>query len=239
MTDQFPQNHPHPSQPEPQPQPQPQPAPKPAGYQRPSPETLRARRLKREEGFEFVLHATTDDQGNPTVVRARRPDLFDADNLASLPDKHQRAVFDLITYTEQQEGKAQTADEREALARMGVGDMARQFGNMTQMADAYVLLGFMEPRVYATAAEADEKGGLWIKDIELADRIAFMNHVDDARGGAAEQVSTFPSGPDGAVDAGPAGTPVSGAGVAQPDHPPTGPADAIGTVGGGGTGTGA
>lgn len=190
---------------------------RPVSYQRPNPADLRARRRQREEGFEFVLHATTDANGNPTVVRAKRPDIFDADSLGSLPQQHQQAVFDLITETERAERSATTDDEREAMQRMSVADFARSYGNVAHIADAYVLLGFIEPRVYATAAEADEKDGLWVKDIEFADRMAFMTHVTEMQQGAAAQAATFPARPDAAVDAGPAGTPVSGAGVAQPD----------------------
>src|SRR5690606_23665460 len=39
------------------------------------PAKLRARKAREREGYDFILHATTDDEGNPTIVRVRRPSL--------------------------------------------------------------------------------------------------------------------------------------------------------------------
>jgi hypothetical protein len=177
-----------------------------------NPASLRARRQKREQGFEFTLVATTDDEGEPTIVRARRPEIFDADSMALLPDYMQQSIFQLISATEEAEG-----DVRDEIAGMPLSDIARNFGNVAHIADAYCVLGFIEPTCCATADEADAKGGVWVKDIEFADRMNFMNHCADMQKRAAADVASFPERPHGLVDAGSAGTALPDAGLPQPD----------------------
>lgn len=158
---------------------------------------LRDRRRYRTEGVPFTLTATTDGEGNPTVVRVRIPDILDADTLDMLPDALRAEVFSTIEEVE----KANTAamrnvkqgGEGEAVTAMSTAELASRFGNLSKMADAYVIAGFIEPRVYATPEEADEHGGAWVKDIEFVDRMAFFTYCTDNERGAASLAKPFPA----------------------------------------------
>lgn len=218
MNDQYPTNNPHQPQPydpvaqayqpapeTPAPAPQPEPAPEPAPT-RLDPAALRARKRREQEGYDFILRATTDEHGNPTVARVRRPDIFDADTLEGLPDAIQTRIFGVIEEAE----KAESAGGPQAMEESVTELLKRNYGAFAAMADAYVIAGFIEPRVYPTAAEADANGGLWVKDIERADRIAFYHHCTGMVTEATEGVAGFREQPHDAVDAGPAGPEVSG-----------------------------
>jgi hypothetical protein len=183
------------------------------------PAKLRAKKAREREGYDFILHATTDDEGHPTIVRVRRPSLFDADELLALPTDLQNAIFTMIEETEQAEGKQAESDEGDAqLAReRSLRETFQQYGNVGEMAKAYCLLGFLEPRCYATAEEADANGGVWVRDIEMEDRIAFLNHCTETLREASATVVPFRGRPDGAVDPRPAGAAVSGPGEPEPD----------------------
>lgn len=202
--------------PEPGPAPQPEPAPVQAGPKRLDPAALRARRQREAAGYDFVLRATTDEDGNPTVARVRRPDIFDADEIGKLPQHMQHAIFRLIEEAEAQEGKTPGATVEESVVDL----LARNYASFATLADAYVIAGFIEPRVYATAAEADTNGGVWVKDIERADRMAFYHHCTGMRTEAAESLTNFRDRPADDVDAGPARQTVPG----QPaEHAPGAP----------------
>lgn len=162
---------------------EPAPEPKPLDIS-----TLRKRRIKREEGFEYILNSTTDEHDNPmpTTVRARIPDILDTTTLNSLPESLRTAIFDLTRTVEEMDGKA-----KEEVENMPTADLVKNFGDLSQMADAYVIAGFIEPRVYGTAEEADENGGAWVSDIPWADRIAFFEYCSRRERGAAQSLRGF------------------------------------------------
>jgi hypothetical protein len=191
----------------------------PRGPRRLDPAAARRRRQAREAGFEFTLVNTTDDEGFPSVVRAKLPQIFDAETLASLPSELRQEIFKVVESVEEIEiGK--TPDERQAaLDGLSTADIVQQFGNIAHVVDAYCIAGFQEPRCYATAEEADEQGGVWVRDIEFADRMAFFEFCSRRERGGASVVKPFPDGPAAPVGAGSAHSPVSGAGLAEHGAP--------------------
>ncbi len=243
MTDQYPQNNPYQPQPvAPQPMSQgdpathqfvaPTPAPAPPVQADPQPtpldpEALRRRRNKRAEGFPFTLFDTTDEYGNPTTIRAKLPQIFDAGTLADLPADLRRSIFELVEATEDKEGKE--TDEERDVNKMSTRQLAEEFGSLAQIVDAYCITGFVEPRCYATVEEADNNAGVWVKDIEFTDRMRFFEHCTSKERRAVADVTPFPDGrpvaPVGTGSADPtvpgADQPVSGA-EAQPATPTPG-----------------
>ena len=108
-----------------------------------------------------MLHATLDEEGNPSLIRARLPQLFDAETLASLPAEMRREVFLMVEQVEKLEGSQATAGFPGSVEGMSMKELADSFGSMTHVVDAYCITGFVEPRCYATPEEADAKGGVW------------------------------------------------------------------------------
>ena len=179
------------------------------------PSVARKRREQREQGFDFVLHATLDEEGNPSLIRARLPQLFDTETLASLPAEMRREVFLMVEQVEKLDG-SQTPGGVGAIEGMSMKELADSFGSMTHVVDAYCITGFVEPRCYATPEEADAKGGVWVRDIEFADRLAFFNHCSAQEKGATAQVKPFPDGRSvSAVGVGSADSALSGADLAE------------------------
>lgn len=219
MTDQYPQDTPIGSdqQAEPAYDAIPPQAPTPIARRQPKrldPKAARARRAQRNATFEFPLPNTLDEDGTPTSALARRPALLEADELRHLPDHMQQSIFKLMEQTEAFEGMDTAGQEAQ------VATLARSYGSIADMADGYVLRGFVEPKVYATAEEADAEGGVWLYDIALDDRMAFFDLCTNARERAAQTAAPFRDGSVGAVPARPAGDAIPGAGEPEPDPAP-------------------
>lgn len=216
VTDQYPQNNPHQPQPEGQPTDAQVVTPITEQRRRPrrfNPAVARKRRQERNATFEFVLENTLDEEGNPTSALCRKPNIFDAEELLQLPKHIQGEVFQLIEETQKAEGEFQQSGKDPSLS-----EMAEQYGSLTTMADAACLAGFIDPRLYATEEEADANGGVWVKDIDFQDRMAFFNLITGEQREAAASVAGFHQGPMGDVRAGSTGDPVPAAG--QPEHHP-------------------
>jgi len=193
------------------------PIPTVKGPKRLDPAAARKRRQAREQGFDFVLQSTLDDDGNPSIVRARIPQLLDADSLSMLSADMRREIFKMIEEVQQMEGFATGNGAEAVVASMQADELADTFGAITKVVDAYCVMGFVEPRCYFTVDEADAKNGVWVRDIEFSDRLAFFNHCSQQERGAAAKVTPFPDGqPVSVVGAGPVDPAVSGAG--QPEH---------------------
>lgn len=197
------------------------------------PAALRAKRAKRLAGETFVLEHTDDE---PVEVRVRRPDIFDADVLLSFPTTMQEAIYNLIEQTQRLEGNATNRDEVASEIRdMPLDQVIKTYGSASRIARAYCIAGFIEPRCYATAEEADREGGIWVEDIAHADRMAFMTWCNNPTKEAAATVAeTFPDEPAAGEWTGPAGTPVPGADVPGAHHHAPGDAGRGGDVPGGG-----
>ena len=172
-----------------------------------NPASLRARRANRERGFVFVLEETLDEDGNPSSARVRMPSLFDAQTLASLPDELRQEVFKLV---EAVEGNPAMAEDR---AELSVTEVAKYLGSVAHLVNAYCIAGFIEPRCYATAEEADARGGVWTDDIEFNDRMRFFEFCSARQKGGSAQAKPFPDGqPVSPVGTGPVAPAVSGTG---------------------------
>ncbi|MGN6033534.1 MAG: DUF7391 family protein [Thermomicrobiales bacterium] len=181
---------------------------------------FRARRNRQpDDVFEFVLENTRDGDGNPLSVMARIPNFEDIDALSKLPNTLQAAMFEML---EKLQGAQQEIDETGA----GADDAAaisrfamENLGNMVASANAWVIMGFVEPKVYLDLDEADAKDGVWINDIEFPDRLAFMNLAHGNHQEASQKVVPFRSGQNGDVRAGSAGAAVPGSGEPEPGDP--------------------
>lgn len=183
----------------------PKPQPKPLDLA-----TLRKRRARREDVFPFTLIHTTDDDGNPTIVKAKMPNIFDVDGLADLPAHLRGEIVRLIEVVEGMEKEGKPVEE------MDTRTAVENFGSIAHMADAYVISGFVEPRVYATPEEADKQGGAWVRDIESADRMAFFHYCTNREGRGVADVKTFRSGSVSHVGDGSVDSPVSRPDQSQP-----------------------
>jgi len=178
---------------------------------------FRARRNRQpDDVFEFVLENTRDGDGNPLSVLARIPNFEDIDALAKLPSTLQAAMFEMLNtlqgvQTEVDASNA-TPEEAAALSRFALENL----GNMVASANAWVIMGFVEPKVYMDLAEADANDGIWINDIEFPDRLAFLNLANGNHQEASQKVVPFRAGQNGDVRAGSAGAAVSGDGESEP-----------------------
>lgn len=134
-----------------------------------------AKKIKQREdiGYEFVLLNTLDDDGNPATARVRRINVLDRAVIGALPKAMGQKVLEaqIERARAQQELRNRVkAGERPDLTKVILREMYRN----EELADAYVIAGFIDPRVYATEEEADQKGGVWVEAINQADRTAYM-----------------------------------------------------------------
>jgi hypothetical protein len=172
-------------------------------------EAAQRRRVKQDEGFEFILENTLDEDGNPFSVRARIPSPHNPDDLMRAPADLQRYIFDVMS-------KAEKAGP-EAMNAPGIDpdDFEANIEKINEAEDAirfYIVMGFVEPRAYSTVEEAEEQGGIWWKDVEYFDRVAFVAHCTSQTKAVAAAVKPFRAGQDGVVHNPPAGKDVSGDG---------------------------
>ena len=167
----------------------------------------RSRRKLRTEGVDFPLVGTVDDDGNPTVARVRVPDLLDLGSLTKMPSVVQKIVQDRINEVEPGDAPPEPLD------MLDLDDPENLMGQIEAQGEAvntFVVLGFLEPKVYATEAEADEHEGVWVEDIDFMDRVRFVNWCTERMGDPNEIVAPFRQKPADAVPAGSTGRPVSG-----------------------------
>lgn len=137
-----------------------------------------------------------------TTVRVRRLTLQDLIALDAIPTSAQATVDAMI------EGSLN--DDGSTKAELTTRDLFKQLGGATagirlqaELADAAVVIGFVDPRVVRTEDEiSDPETTVWIQDIDRRDRLAFWEWVN--AGEAAEAGATaaiFPQ-PAAAPDAG-------------------------------------
>ena len=168
------------------------------------PGALRKRRAERLATVTYVLQNTEDE---PVEVTVKRPDIFDADTIRALPTHLSASIFKLMEETRKHEGELSEDELRE----QPIDHLINNYGNSSDMAEAFVLAGFVEPRAYDTPEEADREGGVWVKDVAFSDRIAFMNWCNGRAKEVTDPVAeTFPEGPGEDRGAGPDGAAVSG-----------------------------
>lgn len=189
--------------------PSPSPAPAPAPVKTPTrlnPSRLRARREQENRGQDFTLYATTDDDGNPTVVTVKRPSLFDSQNIKMLPTTLQRSLMELVNRTEEAGGEV-AGDDLDVLIE--------NFSDAGDIARIYCIFGFLEPRCYGDLDEAIEKDGVFVDDIDESDRLRFMGWCQGRVREVSEPLEAFRPGSHDDVSDRPAGAPVSEIGESE------------------------
>lgn len=177
-------------------------------------QTADAGEQQNEQGWVFILRATTDGDGNPQKALVRKIGLDQLLEMGTLPKGLQNQLSKLFEDS-QDRGKKRKKNRRD------FATVAKQFAESTPLANAYVLVGFIEPRVYLTKADAEANGGVHIDQIKRSDRMAFMNACDGASEDAMERLAPFRGKPIVDVHGGPAGATVSGDGQSQPHPEPT------------------
>lgn len=133
-----------------------------------SPSIARKAHEDRTRGWTFTLNHTRDEDGQPTEALVRRVNMMDKDMLASLPKAIQQKLFEL------QIERARRQQKNEKEQALNVSTVVRELGRTRETANAFVIAGFIEPKVYATEAEAVRNDGVWVEDIDVSDRLIFM-----------------------------------------------------------------
>jgi hypothetical protein len=143
--------------------------------------TARARAEREEKGWIFTLTRTVDDDGDPQEAHVRRVTMLDRTMIGALPRSMQTRLIELTSGRDNTPTKEMTPQQ--LMRRMGRGE---------ELADAYCVAGFLDPKVYATLEEAETYDGVWVKDIDIADRFAFMNACDAVSEEAMAKLKPFP-----------------------------------------------
>lgn len=81
-------------------------------------------------------------------------------------------------------------------------DLERNQARQEELANGLCVAGFLEPRLTETQAEADaanDEGVLWVGEIAIQDRLAYLQTVMNPESEAAKAMAPFPeAGPSGA-----------------------------------------
>lgn len=160
--------------------------------------------LRREErGYQFPLpwtagvysleDAPLNDRGQPdrtmigvakAVARVRRIPLADLANVVGLTSDMQATILDVFRILREGKGlDLETWDE-----------VSKSQAKNRDLANGLVMLGFLEPRVVATAEEADAlgEGAIPVEEIDVRDRLRYLNHIVQPEGEAARSMRPFP-----------------------------------------------
>ncbi len=149
-----------------------------------TPEKARATRAANLEGHVFMLHRT----GGKALVR--RLSLTDRAMVGHLPARLQRKVWEMVS--ENSKGTA-------ALESDGSLNPAQALNNLKRaeaVADAYLVAGFIKPRVIFTEADRESPGDVLVEEIEVTDKQAYVLWCEGDEKEAANRVAGFPSRQD-------------------------------------------
>jgi len=119
------------------------------------------------QGFIFTLNHTLDEDGKPMDAVVRRVTFADKEFFHGLPKSIQNQLINLNL--ERVRRQRETTPET-----ITPSTFMRQLGSTREMANAYCIAGFVDPRVYATEADADRFDGVWVEDIDVNDRMVFL-----------------------------------------------------------------
>lgn len=158
---------------------------------------------RKKNGFWFLLQHTRDEDGEPMEALVHRVNFLDKETLVHLPKAVQTRLININLERIKKRGEM-TKDTLTAQA------FVREMGRSREMADAYVCAGFIDPKVYPTQAEADLMDGVWVEDIDVADRMIFSAVCEGSWEEAMTVLTPFSVGPDADVEAGEAVGPVPG-----------------------------
>jgi hypothetical protein len=157
---------------------------------------------RKRKGFWFTLQHTRDEDNEPMVALVHRVNFLDKDTLGHLP----KAIANKLLSMNVERARRRS----EGPPQINEKTLLREMGKSREMSDAYVCAGFVEPRVYMTEAEADLMGGVWVEDIDVADRMVFLAVCEGSWEDALTVLTPFLDETDGPVEAGEAEPPVPG-----------------------------
>lgn len=134
-------------------------------------DTARRRMDQEAKGYWFLLRNTRHpDTQEPQRIYVRRVTLLDRATIGNLPRQLQERIIAITRAAATNQG------DQEKIAK--VQQVMRNLGRSEEVADAYMVAAAIEPRVYASLDEADRLGGLWVKEIDINDRHAFVAACD-------------------------------------------------------------
>lgn len=163
----------------------------------------KAGKVREERGYQFPLpwtagvyaedDAPLDDKGKPdrskvgearAVARVKRIPLANLASIAGLTSEMQDTVLEVFRML--REGKGYDFETWAEITR----NQERQ----RELANGLVMLGFIEPRVVGSEAEADAlgEGAVWVEEVDIRDRLAYLSHVVQPNGEAAKSMRPFP-----------------------------------------------
>lgn len=155
---------------------------------------LRERQARQAAGFRFPLEVTGG------VAQVRIPNLADRAFMARLPQETQRLLARHL-FEASQEARPTPKTPQEALAAL-----TESLADQEALANAFCRVGFLRPRLVETEAELDASDPYcWlVTDVNIEDRIAFLELCLEGERRAAQRLAPFPGGPVDALQAQPA-----------------------------------
>lgn len=129
-------------------------------------------KAQRETGFKFTLQYTLDEDGNQTEAIVRIVSVFDPEMLGAMP----KALSAKIIQINQERARRQAAQQGnpQGQEQVNTATVLRELGRTKEMATAYCVAGFIDPKVYMTREAAEAQGGVFVDDIAYEDRAIFM-----------------------------------------------------------------
>lgn len=117
--------------------------------------------------FTYKLARTSLTEGYEVVAVVRFPSFADKARIDALPSGLRKRAAELMFANTSTPGRVDP-----------VSNMDRTTSRGREVANLYCVVGFEDPKVYFTAEEADEKGGVWVEDIPFEDRWTFVRISD-------------------------------------------------------------
>ena len=151
----------------------------------------RARETKQrdERGYLFPLPYTGGE------ARVRRIPLARLATITGLSSAMQATVLEV--FREVQQGGSFAVRQWQ--------DLKRNQERQEDLADGLCIAGFVAPRLVETETEADDANDplvLWVKEIDIRDRLAYLQTVMNPESEAAKAMTPFPDTGSGRADAG-------------------------------------
>lgn len=130
--------------------------------------------------FTYRLSRTSLTKGYEVVAIVRFPSFADKARIDALPTQLRKRAADLMFANPTTPGRVDP-----------VSNMDRTTARGREVANLYCVVGWVEPRVFFTAEEADSAGGVWVEDIPFEDRWTFVRISDGEDRLAAGLVAPF------------------------------------------------
>lgn len=133
----------------------------------------------------FMLNATAPG----AFVDVLFMDFTNPDFLVSLPEHLLSIALGMANETK--DGKLPAHDDE---GNLQIDKAVQLLKDELELSRDITIRGFYNPKVYATQEEADEQSGVWVEDIQPADRRAYLFWCLSPHLQGAQQVATFPAG---------------------------------------------